>query len=135
VFWLTPPCKMPPKHRQLHTPCSKAPGNTCQAPVDPLNDGNNLSIHGGDGQVDATDNNSAVNVSQCTSTTAASPEQRLDSAAQLVQITNLYTMVTTSMRDYVQKTSNNMHNLLIKMDDYANMGLEPFYNTLEGYLQ
>jgi hypothetical protein len=103
--------------------------------VDPLNDGNNLSIDGGDGQVDTTDNNSAVNASQCASTTAALPEQPLDSAAQLVQITNLYTTVLTSTRDYVQKTSDDMYDLLIEMDDHANACLEPFYNTLEGLLQ
>jgi hypothetical protein len=103
--------------------------------VDPPNDGNNLSIDGGDGKVDATDDTSAVNASQCDSTTAASPEQLLDSAAQLVQITNLNTTVATSTRDYVQKTSHDMHDLLIEMDDRANARLEPFYNMLEGLLQ
>jgi hypothetical protein len=69
-------------------------------------------------------------------TTAASPEQRLlDGGAQLVQITNLYTTITTSTRDYVQKTSDDMHDLLIEMDDRANVRLEPFYNILEGLLQ
>jgi hypothetical protein len=58
-------------------------------------------IDGRDGRVDATDNNSAVNASQGVSTTAASPEQLLHDAAHLVQITNLYTTLATSMRDYV----------------------------------
>jgi hypothetical protein len=92
-------------------------------------------IAGRDGNVDATDNNSAVNASQRVSTTAASPEQLLDDAAQLVQITNLYTTLATSMRDYVQKTSDDMHNLLIEMDHRANPRLEHFYNILEGVLQ
>jgi hypothetical protein len=126
---------MPPKHRHLRAPRAKALGNTFQAVVDPPNDGNNLSIDGGDGKVDATDDTSAVNASQCDSTTAASPEQLLDGAAQLVQITNLYTTVATSTRDYVQKTSDDMHDLLIEMDDRANARLEPFYNMLEGLLQ
>jgi hypothetical protein len=76
-----------------------------------------------------------VNASQCISAAAASPEQLLDDAAQLVQITNLYTTVTTTMRDYIQKTSDDMHDLLIEMDDRANARLEPFYNILEGLLQ
>jgi hypothetical protein len=42
-----------------------------------------------------------MNASQHGSTTAASPEKLLDNAEQLVQITNLYTMVAGSMRDYV----------------------------------
>jgi hypothetical protein len=126
---------MPPKHRQLRAPRPKAPGSAFQALVDPPNDGNNLSIDGEDGKDDATDDNSAVNACQCVSTTAASPEQLLDNAAQLVQITNLYTTVATSTRDYVQKTSDDMHNLLIEMDDRANARLEPFYNILKGPLQ
>jgi hypothetical protein len=52
-----------------------------------------------------------------------------------VQITNLYTTVATSTRDYVQKTSDDMHDLLIETDDRANARLEPFYNMLEGLLQ
>jgi flagellar hook-basal body complex protein FliE len=126
---------MPPKHRQLRAPRPKAPGNAFQALVNPPNDGNNLSIDGGDRKVDATDDNNAVNASQRTSTTAASPEQLLDDAAQLVQITNLYTTVATSTRDYVQKTSDDMHDLLIEMDECANVRLEPFYTILEGLLQ
>jgi hypothetical protein len=35
----------------------------------------------------------------------------------------------------MQKTSDNMHNLLIEMDDHANTYLEYFYNILEGTLQ
>jgi hypothetical protein len=76
-----------------------------------------------------------VNAPQSASTAAESPEQLLESTAQLVQITNLDTMVATSTRDYVQKTSDDMHDLLIEMDDRANARLEPFYNTLEGLLQ
>jgi hypothetical protein len=93
-------------------------------------------VDGRDGKVDATDDNSAVNAPQCVPTTAASPEQQLlDDGAQLVHITNLYTTIATSTRDYVQKTSDDMHDLLIEMDDRANTRLEPFYNTLEGLLQ
>jgi hypothetical protein len=44
-------------------------------------------------------------------------------------------MIATSTRDYVQKTSDDMHDLLIEMDDRANAHLEPFYNILEGLLQ
>jgi hypothetical protein len=73
---------------------------------------------------------------QYVSTTAASPEQQLlDDGAQLVYITNLYTMIVISTRDYIQKTSDDMHDLLIEMDDCANTYLEPFYNMLEGLLQ
>jgi enamine deaminase RidA (YjgF/YER057c/UK114 family) len=39
------------------------------------------------------------------------------------------------MTDYVQKTSDDMHDLLIEMEDHANACLEPFYNILEGILQ
>jgi hypothetical protein len=39
------------------------------------------------------------------------------------------------MRDYIQKTSNDMHDLLIEMDDRANACLVLCYNTLEGLLQ
>jgi hypothetical protein len=52
-----------------------------------------------------------------------------------VQITNLYTTVARTTRDYIQKTSDDMHDLLIEMDDHANGHLEPFYNILEGALQ
>jgi hypothetical protein len=44
-------------------------------------------------------------------------------------------MVAMTMRDYVQKTSDDMHDLLIEMDDHANAHLEPLYNILEGALQ
>jgi hypothetical protein len=106
-----------------------------QALVDPPNDGNNLSLDGGDGPSDGSDNNTVVNVSQRVSAVAASPEQLLDDAGQLVQITNLYTTVAMTTRDYVQKTLDDMHDLLIEMDDRANACLEPFYNILEGVLQ
>jgi hypothetical protein len=126
---------MPPKHRQLRAPRPKPAGNAYNSLVDLPDDGTGPIIDGRDGKVDATDDNSAVNASQRVSTTAASPEQLLNDAAQLVQITNLYTMVPTSTRDYVQKTSDDMHDLLIEMDDRANACLEPFYNILEGLLQ
>jgi hypothetical protein len=126
---------MPPKHRQLRAPRPKPAGNAYNSLVDHPDDGTGSIIDGRDGKVDATDDNSAENASQCVSTTAASPEQLLDDGAQLVQITNLYTTVATSMRDYVQKTSDDMHDLLIEMDDRANARLEPFYNILEGLLQ
>jgi hypothetical protein len=126
---------MPPQHRQLCAPRPKPAGNAYNSLVDLPDDGTGSIIDGRDGNVDATDDNSAVNAPQSASTTAASPEQLLDSAAQLVQITNLYTTVATSTRDYVQMTSNDMHDLLIEMDDRANTRLEPFYNILEGLLQ
>jgi hypothetical protein len=126
---------MPPKHHQLCTPHPKPAGNAYNSLVDLPDDGNGSIIDGRDGKVDATKDNSAENASQRSSTTVASPEQLLDSAAQLVQITNLYTMVVTSIRDYVQKTSDDMHDLLIEMDDRVNACLEPFYNMLEGLLQ
>jgi hypothetical protein len=126
---------MPLKHRQLHAPPPKLAGAAFQALVDPPNDGNNLSLDGGDGPTDGSDNNTVVNMSQCVAAAAAAPEQLLDDAAQLVQITNLYTTVATTMRDYIQKTSDDMHDLLIEMDDHANARLEPFYNILEGILQ
>jgi hypothetical protein len=103
--------------------------------VDPPNDGNHLSFDGGDGKTNGSDDNSVVNIPQHISAAAASPEQLLDNAAQLVQMTNLYTMVRTSMRDYVQKTLDDMYNLLIKMNDHAIAYLKPFYNILEGALQ
>jgi hypothetical protein len=126
---------MAPKHHQLRAPRPKPAGNAFQALVDPPNNGNNLSLDGGDGPTDGSDNNTVVNTSQRISAVAASPEQLLDDAAQLLQITNLYTMVAMTTRDYVQMTSDNMRDLLIKMDDYANVCLEPFYNILEGILQ
>jgi hypothetical protein len=126
---------MPPKHRQLRAPRPKPAGNAYNSLVDLPDDGTGAIIDGRDGKVDATDDNSAVNASQHASTTAASPELLLDDAAQLVQITNLYTTVATSTRDYVQKTSDDMHDLLIEMDNRSNARLEPFYNILEGLLQ
>jgi hypothetical protein len=48
--------------------------------VDPPNDGNNLSLDGGDGKVDGTDERSAVNMPQraptAETTAAASPQQK-----------------------------------------------------------
>jgi hypothetical protein len=127
---------MPPKHRQLRAPRPKPAGNAYNSLVDLPDDGTGSIIDGRDGKVDATDDNSAVNTPQRVPTTAASPEQQLlDDGAQLVHITNLYTTIATSTRDYVQKTTDDMHDLLIEMDDHANAGLEPFYNTLEGLLQ
>jgi hypothetical protein len=127
---------MPPKHRYLRAPHPKPAGNAYNSLVDLPDDGTGSITDGRDGKVDATDDNSAVNARQCVSTTAASPEQQLlDDGAQLVYITNLYTTITTSMRDYIQKTSDDMHDLLIEMDDRTNARLAPFYNTLEGLLQ
>jgi hypothetical protein len=103
--------------------------------VDPPNNGNYLSFDGGDGNTNGSDDNSAVNTPQYISAAASSPEQLLDNAAQPVQITSLYTIVATSTRDYVQKTSDDMHDLLIEMDDHVTTYLEPFYNILEGILQ
>jgi hypothetical protein len=127
---------MPLKHRQLRAPRPKPAGNAYNSRVDLPNDGTGSITDGRDGKPDATDDNSAVNAPQHVSTTAASPEQQLlDDGAQLVHITNLYTTITTSTRDYIQKTSDDMHDLLIEMDNCANARLEPFYNTLEGLLQ
>jgi hypothetical protein len=103
--------------------------------VDPLNDGNHLSLDGGDGNTDGSNDNSTMNALQYISVAAASPEQLLDDTAQLVQITSIYPMVATTMRDYIQKTSDDMHDLLIEMDNHATVCLEPFYNILEGILQ
>jgi hypothetical protein len=69
---------MPPKHRQLHAPRPKQSGNAYQALVDPPNNGNNLSFHGGDGKPDGSDGKSAVNAPQRVSaaeTTAAASTQ------------------------------------------------------------
>jgi hypothetical protein len=64
---------MPPKHRQLRAPRPKASGNAFQALVDPLNDGNNLSFDGGDGNTDRSDDNAVVNVPPHDSGPPASP--------------------------------------------------------------
>jgi hypothetical protein len=70
---------MPPKHRQPRAPRPKASGNAFQALVDSPSDGNNLSLDGGDGKVDGTDERSTVNAPQRASalqtTAAASPQQ------------------------------------------------------------
>jgi hypothetical protein len=68
-----PPCEMPPKHRQLRAPCPKASGNAFQAPVDPPNDGNNLSFDGGDDNTDGSDDNTIVTAPPCDSGPPASP--------------------------------------------------------------
>jgi hypothetical protein len=52
--------KMPPKHRQPRAPRPKASGNAFQALVDPPNDGNNLSLDGGDKRTDGSDDNTVV---------------------------------------------------------------------------
>jgi hypothetical protein len=71
---------MPPKHGQPRAPRPKASGNAFQALVDPPNDGNNLSLDGGDGKGDGTDERSAVNMPQrvptAETTAAASPQQK-----------------------------------------------------------
>jgi hypothetical protein len=51
---------MLPKHCQPRAPCPKASGNAFQALVDPPHDGNNLSIDGGDGKADRSDDNTVV---------------------------------------------------------------------------
>jgi hypothetical protein len=61
VISLTPPCEMPPKHRQLHAPPPKASGNAYHALVDPHHDGNHLSFDGGDERTDGNDDNTIVN--------------------------------------------------------------------------
>jgi hypothetical protein len=68
---------MPPKHRQLRAPRLKPAGNAYNSLVDLPDDGTGSIINGRDGKADATDDNSAVNMPQCVSTTAASPEQQL----------------------------------------------------------
>jgi hypothetical protein len=52
--------EMPPKHRQPRAPRPKASGNAFQALVDPPNDGNNLSLDGGDKRTDGSDDNTVV---------------------------------------------------------------------------
>jgi hypothetical protein len=70
---------MLPSHRQPRAPRPKAFGNAFQALVDPPNDGNNLSLDGGDGIVDGTDERGTVNMPQHASavetTAATSPQQ------------------------------------------------------------
>jgi hypothetical protein len=60
AFWLTPPCEMPPKHRQLHAPWPKPAGNAYQSLVDLPEDGPNPTFDGRDGKVDGTDDNTVV---------------------------------------------------------------------------
>jgi hypothetical protein len=74
VFWLTLPCEMPPKPRQLHAPWTKQPGNTFQALVDLPEDGSNSTFDGRDGKVDGTDENTIEIRHQCISTAVAPPK-------------------------------------------------------------
>jgi hypothetical protein len=64
---------MPPKHRQLRAPRPKASGNAFQALVDPPNDGNTLSVDGGDENADGSDDNTVVTAPPRDSGPPASP--------------------------------------------------------------
>jgi hypothetical protein len=64
---------MLPKHRQLRAPRPKASGNAFQALLDPPNDGNNLSLDGGDDNTDGSDDNNVVTAPPRDSGPPASP--------------------------------------------------------------
>jgi hypothetical protein len=79
MFWLTPPCKILPKHCQPNALCPTLAGNAYKALVDLPYDGSNPYTDRRDGNIDGTDEKSAANMPQCTSavetTAAASPQQ------------------------------------------------------------
>jgi hypothetical protein len=68
VFWLTPPHKMPPKHRQPNAPHPKPAGNAYKALVDLPHDGSDPFTHGRAGKVDGSDGKSTIHMPQYVST-------------------------------------------------------------------
>jgi hypothetical protein len=111
--------------------------------VDLPEDGSNSTFNGRDGKVDGTNDNSIVNASKCVSAVAASAQSTSsdDDESTFAQETKDILRVfqqtaTTGMtsfsgsmeatRTYIAKSSDNMHNMLIEMDEHTNARLAPF---------
>jgi hypothetical protein len=143
---------MPPKHRQLRAPQPKPAGNAYNCLVDLPDDGTNSIIDGRDAKVDATDNNSVVNASQRISAVAASAQstscndndstfaQETKDILRVFQQTATIAMTSFSgameaTRTYIAKTSDDMHDMLIEMDERTNACLALFCNMVGNALQ
>jgi hypothetical protein len=120
--------------------------------VDLPNDGTDSIIDGRHGKVDATDDNSVVNASQRIPAAAASAQstscnnddstftQETKDILRVFQQTATTAMTSFSgamevTRTYIAKTSNDMHAMLIDMDECTNARLAPFCNMVSDALQ
>jgi hypothetical protein len=143
---------MRPNHRQLRAPRPKLAGNAYNCLVDLPDDGTDSIIDGRDGKVDATDDNSVVNVPQRVSAAAASAQSTScdndhstftqDTKDILRVFQQTATMAMTSFsgameatQTYIAKTSDDMHDMLIDMDERTNARLAPFCDMVGDALQ
>jgi gas vesicle protein len=154
---------MPPKHRQPNAPRPKPAGNTYKALVDLPQSGTNATFNGRDGKVDGLDDNSIVHTSQHSSAAAASSPQSpnndpLTMALDVMKDSfrtfgtmaeNFMTAATQAIgntdemyhqtQDYVKKTCDDIHDLVIDNNDNTQRLittlLEPLYNRLENIFQ
>jgi gas vesicle protein len=154
---------MVPKHCQPNALCPKLAGNVYKALVDLPHSGTNATFNGRDGKVDGTDDNSVVHTSQHSSAVAASSPQLpnndpLTMALDVMKDSfhtfgtmakNVITATTQVIRnidemyhqtqDYIKKTYNDIHNLVIDNNNNTQRLiatlLEPLYNCLENIFQ
>jgi hypothetical protein len=120
--------------------------------VDVSDDGTGSIIDGRDGKVDGTDDNSVVNASQRVSAVAVSAQSTScnDNDSTFAQETKDILRVfqqtaTTAMTSFsgameatwtdIVKTSDDMHDMLIEMDECTNACLAPFCNMVGDALQ
>jgi hypothetical protein len=102
---------MPPKHRQLHAPRPKASGNAFQALVDPPNDGNHFSFHGGDERTDENDDNTVVIVN-----VRESIEMNHKNEKRLYKIEERVIGLCNNQHQHFEVINSKMDNVLQKMD-------------------
>jgi hypothetical protein len=116
---LTPPCEMLPKARQLHAPHPKASGNTFQALVDPPDDGNDHSFHGGDGITNGSGDNTIVAMNACDSGLPAPPQLHKD-VVILEHLGHTATALQTFQTAILCLAENNdRHNLFVCLFVYS----------------
>jgi hypothetical protein len=154
---------MLPKHHQPNAPYPKLAGNAYKALVDLPHNGTNATFNGRDGKVEGIDDNSVVHTSQyCSATAASSPQSpNNDPLTMALDVTkdsfrtfgnmaeNLMRAATQAIgntdeiyyqtQDYIKKTYNDIHDLVIDNNDNTQrliaMLLEPLYNHLENVFQ
>jgi hypothetical protein len=120
--------------------------------VDLPEDGSDSTFDARDGKVDGTDDNSIVNASKCVSGVAASAQstscddddstfaQETKDMLRVFQPTATTAMTSFSgaieaTRTYIVKTADDMHDMIIEMDEHMNARLAPFCNMVGDALQ
>jgi hypothetical protein len=155
--------KIPPKYHQPNALCPKLAGNAYKALVDLSHGRTNATFNGRDGKVNGIDNNSVEYTSQYSSAAAESSPQlpnnnplpialdvTKDSFRTFGTMAKNFMTATTQVignmdeiyhqtQDYIKKTCNDIHDLVIDNNDNTQRLiatlLEPLYNCLENVFQ